>query len=269
MNRVLRRGMIGPDVAAWQTIVGTGADGVFGAGTEKATIRWQLARGLSADGVVGPATIAAIDSRPVPRPQHLAGEPGARWPFVQAVVYRWRAIGERNIRLLVVHTMESGEKPDTAEAVAAWFGGLRGTPPRASAHVCIDADSIVRCVRAAHDAAAAPGANRDGYHAEFAGRAGQGVDGWMDTYSQDMLLLAEDHLGEAAAMFDIQVRRLSVDEVRDGRTKGVCGHADVSKAFGKSTHTDPGQTFPWAPFLVGMAAAKGRYSATLGALATV
>ena len=250
----LRIGSRGPDVAAWQVALGITADGVFGSGTEKATMRWQAARGLSPDGVVGPATMAAAHSLPIPRPTVLPGEPGARWPLVQAVTYRWRAEGERHVRLLVVHTMESAEKPDTAEAVAAWFGGLRGTPPQASAHVCVDSDSAVRCVRAAHDAAAAPGANSDGYHVELAGRAGQGAAGWEDDYSTRMLDNAADIFGEAAAMFAVPVRRLTVEQVRAGVLSGVCGHTDVSLAFRKSTHTDPGPTYPWESFLAAVQA---------------
>jgi hypothetical protein len=80
---VLRRGMSGPDVAAWQTqLVTDGAggtlvddrmlsiaiDGDFGPLTEAATKQWQRQRELQADGVVGPITRAAIGSPPVPGP---------------------------------------------------------------------------------------------------------------------------------------------------------------------------------------------------------
>lgn len=259
-TRVIKRGMVGADVAEWQRVVGVPDDGSFGAGTEKATMRWQAARGLRADGVVGPATRLGVGVSPVPRPETLSGEPGARWPMIQAVTYRWRAPGERRTRLIVIHTMEASEKPDTAEAVAAWFGGLRGTPPQASAHVCIDADSVVRCVRAEHDAAAAPGANQDGYHVELAGRAGQGASGWADDYSRAMLALAAEHVGEVAAMFEIPVRRLTVEQVRQGVLPGLCGHHEVSLAFRRSTHVDPGPTYPWESFLVDVQRAKDRWT---------
>lgn len=223
-------------------------------------MRWQSGRGLSPDGVVGPATRAAMAALPIPRPTTLPGEPGARWPLVQAVTYRWRPDGERRIRLGVIHTMESNEKPDTAEAVAAWFGGLRGTPPKASAHACVDSDSVVRCVRAAHDAAAAPGANSDGYHLECAGRAAQGETGWVDGYSTSMLDLAADHMGEVAAIFGLPVRRLTIEEVRSGMF-GFCGHVDVTMAFKKSTHVDPGPTFPWDSFLAATEQAAQKWAA--------
>lgn len=43
-----------------QTIVGVGADGVYGPATKAAVAKWQTAHGLTADGVVGPQTAAAM-----------------------------------------------------------------------------------------------------------------------------------------------------------------------------------------------------------------
>jgi len=136
----------------------------------------------------------------------------------------------------------------TAEAVAAWFAGHSGPPPRASAHICCDNDSIVRCVRPEHVAWAAPGANHDGYQVELAGRARQTEAEWLDNYSDAMLRLVAPYLARVAERWQIPIRWLSVDEVRDGE-RGFCGHAEVSKAFGKSTHWDPGDGFPWEYFL--------------------
>ena len=66
------------------------------------------------------------------------------------------------IDVLVIHTMESPEKPDTAESVANWFSG--STAPQASAHYCIDGNSIVQCVHdddvAWHAATLWPGSSR-------------------------------------------------------------------------------------------------------------
>ncbi|GLK66996.1 glycoside hydrolase family protein [Hansschlegelia plantiphila] len=55
----IRLGSKGPDVAAWQAIVGAKADGDFGEKTKAATKAWQKARGLVDDGVAGPKTWAA------------------------------------------------------------------------------------------------------------------------------------------------------------------------------------------------------------------
>ena len=79
--------------------------------------------------------------------------------------------GPHPIDLLVIHTMEAPEKPDTAENVAKWFAG--STAPQASAHYCIDADSIVQCVQDRDVAWHAPGANHNGLGFEHAGTAGR------------------------------------------------------------------------------------------------
>lgn len=61
--------MSGDDVRAWQQVlVASGykvdTDGVFGPGTDAATIDWQKKRGLTGDGDVGPATLAKIGTPP-------------------------------------------------------------------------------------------------------------------------------------------------------------------------------------------------------------
>jgi len=256
----LYRGIgIGDDVFSWQAVLGRiTKDGDFGRGTEKSTIQWQLARGLTGDGRVGRATRAHIQAMPtettlaftaVPLIRvPLAGEPGAeRWPFIQAVTWKW--LDRKAIRLICVHTMEAPEKPDIAEAVAAWFGGLRGTPPLASAHLCVDQNSAVRCVLARHGAAAAPGANTDGYHIEHGGFARQSAEEWKDAASSSMLGLSAEQSARVTMAYAIPIRKLSVTEVADGVTKGFCGHHDVTLAFRKSTHVDPGEHFPWDDYL--------------------
>jgi peptidoglycan hydrolase-like protein with peptidoglycan-binding domain len=55
----LRQGSVGPDVAAWQRIIGAKPDGIFGPQTTAMTKAWQSAHGLKPDGVVGPKTLAA------------------------------------------------------------------------------------------------------------------------------------------------------------------------------------------------------------------
>src|SRR3954447_10294902 len=107
-------------------------------------------------------------------------------PFVQA---RNFTRGRSNaIDVLVIHTMESPEKPDTAESVANWFAG--STAPQASAHYCIDENSVVQCVRDEDVAWHVPGANHNGLGFEHAGRAAQGKRDWADEYSAKMLELS-------------------------------------------------------------------------------
>lgn len=53
---LLKVGSQGEDVKKLQAKLGLGADGIFGAGTEKAVKEWQSKNGLTADGIVGDGT---------------------------------------------------------------------------------------------------------------------------------------------------------------------------------------------------------------------
>src|SRR6476469_11249703 len=105
--------------------------------------------------------------------------PGLTIPFAQARNYPHHR--SNPIDVIVIQTMESPEKPDTAESVAAWFAG--SSAPQASAHYCIDANSVVECVRDTDVAWHAPGANHNGIGLEHAGRAAQSAADWNDEYS--------------------------------------------------------------------------------------
>lgn len=79
MNRVLRVGMKGDDVAALQALLEKSgfspgaADGYFGGNTEKAVMAFQASKNLAADGVAGPQTMASFGVIvPVPNPQPIS-----------------------------------------------------------------------------------------------------------------------------------------------------------------------------------------------------
>lgn len=148
----------------------------------------------------------------------------------------------RKPRVVVMHTMESPERATTAEDVARnWFAK---TAARASAHYCVDADSIVQCVSEADTAWAAPGANADGIQIELAGRAGQGAAGWADTYSVAELDLAARLVADICTRHNIPIRKLTREQLAAGE-RGIIGHVDASAVYRLSDHTDPGPDFPW------------------------
>ncbi|MET7335868.1 N-acetylmuramoyl-L-alanine amidase [Nonomuraea sp. NPDC005650] len=149
------------------------------------------------------------------------------------------------IRLIVIHTMETGESPNVAENVANYFA-RRST--KASAHLCVDNDSAVRTVPDSDTAWAAPGANSDGLQMELAGRAGQGAAGWRDAYSKALLRNAARHAAVWCKKYGIPAKKLSRAELRAGR-KGFIGHVDASAVYKRSDHSDPGSAFPWDEFL--------------------
>ena len=150
------------------------------------------------------------------------------------------------IDVLVIHTMESPEKPDTAESVAHWFAG--STAPQASAHYCIDDNSIVQCVQDKDVAWHAPGANHNGIGIEHSGRAAQGLKGWADEYSTKMLELSAELAAKKCKEYNIPVTWLQPADLRAGK-RGITGHVQVSQAFKRSDHHDPGGDFPVQAYL--------------------
>ncbi len=151
----------------------------------------------------------------------------------------------RTIDVVVVHTMEIAERLDTAETVARWFSRPESG---VSAHYCVDADSVVQCVREEDIAWHARGGNERSIGIELAGRAGQGADGWGDAYSRALLERAAALAADVCERYEIPVRWVRAAGLRQGR-RGLTGHVEVSRAFRKSDHWDPGPDFPVERFL--------------------
>jgi peptidoglycan hydrolase-like protein with peptidoglycan-binding domain len=159
------------------------------------------------------------------------------------------------IRVIVLHTMETEERSDIAEAVASYFSR---TSTRASAHLCVDNDSTVRCVDDQDTAWAAPGANADGLQIEIAGRASQNPTQWADAYSKDLLDRAAAEVAAWCKRWNIPARLLTDAQLADGFTRGITTHAAVSRVFRRSDHTDPGKDFPAGAFVAAVAAKAGQ-----------
>lgn len=165
---------------------------------------------------------------------------------MKAMQARWYHQGRISpIRLIVIHTMEWAEKVSTAEDCAKMFATMNR---QASAHVCVDVDSVVRCVADKDTAWAAPGANADGLQMELAGFARQSKADWMDAYSKGVLAQAADVAAAWVKLHKIPVRKLSKAELKAGK-KGFTTHADVSDVYKRSDHHDPGLNFPWEYFI--------------------
>ncbi|MBK3559305.1 N-acetylmuramoyl-L-alanine amidase [Streptomyces sp. MBT56] len=147
------------------------------------------------------------------------------------------------VRVIVIHDMEAPEGPNTAENVANWFRTMPASS-KASAHVCVDNDSTVRCVADGDRAWHAPGANSDGLGIELAGYARQSRAEWLDPYSKAVIERAAKVVADWCEKYGIPARRLTVAELKAGK-KGIVGHVDVSKAYGQTNHYDPGPNFPW------------------------
>lgn len=179
----------------------------------------------------------------------------AHIPFVQAKWFTEVGNPPRRPQVIVIHSMEAPEKGQTAENVAAYFA--RGCDGRkASAHYCIDADSIVQCVQCKDVAYGAPNANRSGIHLEHAGYSNQTKAQWTDTYGRAMLDLSAQLCAKVLMpKFGIHAVRLTARDLRAiaagaSQATGFCTHADVTAAFKTpGGHDDPGPGFPFDEYL--------------------
>ena len=100
------------------------------------------------------------------------------YPFVESP--NFTPATRRAIDVVVMHTMEIRERPDAAEICARWFA----TPvSQVSAHYCVDANSVVQCVREKDIAWHARGGNTSSVGVELAGFARQTSAEWADRYS--------------------------------------------------------------------------------------
>jgi N-acetyl-anhydromuramyl-L-alanine amidase AmpD len=170
--------------------------------------------------------------------------------FIEARWYTPVSV-KRRIDFIVIHDMEMTEEHDTAERCARFFAT---TDRKASAHYNVDDDSIVQSVRENDIAYHAP-PNTHSIGIEHAGFARQSRDQWLDPYGVRMLTRSAGLMAELLDKYDLPTEFLGPDELRAGG-RGVTTHANVSKAWGQTSHTDPGPDFPIAWYMDRVRAAR-------------
>lgn len=161
-------------------------------------------------------------------------------------------VTHRDITLLVVHDMEFPKTLKAAEDVATFFHNQPKGSNGSSAHVCFDSDSAVSCVFD-HDVAwAAPGANHNGWHAEFAGYAKETARDWKDAYNHKMIFeVAAPVFAHRALRYSIPCHIVDAAGLRAGRS-GITTHrfiTDSGIGGAAGTHQDPGPNFPLEDFV--------------------
>lgn len=166
-----------------------------------------------------------------------------KYKFVQARHYYKGRI--KPVQLIVIHSMEAKESTSTAENVANYFAT---TDVKASAHFCIDNDSVVQCVATEDTAWHCKNANANGIGIEHAGYAKQTRDEWLDPFGKAMFERSAQLCADLARDFNIPVALAAFKGKGDSTvvTGGFCGHADVPN---HGSHWDPGKGFPWDYFL--------------------
>lgn len=163
----------------------------------------------------------------------------------------------------VVHFNKGNNLPPTRVVIHCTAGpgqtcakGAQGTAkyfqdPKAggSAHYITDLDETIQC---AYDDVicwhAPPNPHSLGIEMECS-LAGDGKGHWGQTDHITMMHRTAKLVAQKCLQYGIPIVKLSVADLQAGK-HGVCGHADVSKAFHQSTHTDPGSYFPWDQFMV-------------------
>jgi hypothetical protein len=174
------------------------------------------------------------------------------WPFVQAKWFtKVDRAHPRTVRLIVIHDMEWKVGTNTAEDCAHDFA-TRPASSKASAHICVDVDSIVQCVYDRDVAYAAPGANNDGIQIELAGFKRFTLCEWMSETNLKVLLKGADAAAQYCLKYDIPPIHISDTALRSG-AKGIIGHDQASRVYRKSDHSDPGGDFPWTFFIASVA----------------
>ena len=175
--------------------------------------------------------------------------------FIEAANYT--KANRSKVNFIVIHDEETPEKSDSAEAVANFFHNQPKNPISdssvnnpvgpggSSAHYVVDNNSIVQCVKDEHVAwDAPPNTTHPHIGIEHSGFASQSRDQWLDSYGKAMLKLSARLVAKKCVKYNIPIVKLSSADLLAGK-RGICGHADVSAAWQMSSHSDPGEHFPW------------------------
>jgi hypothetical protein len=145
-------------------------------------------------------------------------------------------------RVCVIHVNVGPEKAGGARSLVT-----NVLPNQAGGyHWVIDNVEAIRCANDNELVYGARGgtANELGLHYCIIGQADQSAAEWMDDYSQAAMQLCARQIAADCKAKNIVITRTP------GAFIGVCGHADVTRAFNvPGGHTDPGPNFPWDYFL--------------------
>lgn len=169
----------------------------------------------------------------------------------------------RRNTLIVLHTTEGGEGANAAEALASACTRPGDRPKEdgsgmfgSSYHWVVDTDRVIPIVPEDVVAFSARGANDDGIHIVFPGRASQSRQAWLDPVSsayidECALLMVDINRRTGIPLVPLDVRQVQA------RHSGYIDHGIVSDAFGLTDHTDVGDGFPWDVLAQRIAAMAG------------
>jgi hypothetical protein len=161
------------------------------------------------------------------------------------------------ITRIVLHATVSPCEVGGARKVARYFqsdnaGGL--------AHFICDPTETVQACREDIAAFHAP-PNHGSLGVELCDPQTGNVERWYDELHMKMLSRAAVLVADLCARHNVPVEYVNADGLLRGR-HGITMHSDVSSAFHKSSHTDPGAGFPMARFIDLVRAAQNKPTPT-------
>lgn len=112
-----------------------------------------------------------------------------------------------------------------------------------SSHYYVDDKQIIQSLdtsRKAWHAGSSTG-NTYAISYEITGTNGKSRSWWMANVAWDLLA---KQIARDMKRWGIKNKRLSVSEMKDGKSSGIVTHNDMRLAWGGTTHTDPGPNFP-------------------------
>lgn len=257
--------MRGADVLSWQKdcralatmrpviTITSAPDSTFGPKTDTDTRAVQRFLKVADDGKVGHLTVTAVAAylgghgRVGPNtPDTVPNASELVSAFKQARVYKWARREPGDVLWIVLHSSEGLERYDGAEGLMNWAAGP--DHPKASWHYAIDADSCTSSVHPECIAGHAKGANTKSIGIEMVGKAEQTEWDWLDDFSFAVMQRTAELVAALCRDWVIPIRYVDAAGLLRGDA-GVTTHAQVSKAFRQSDHTDPGIGFPMTTFV--------------------
>lgn len=153
------------------------------------------------------------------------------------------------------YPMSSG--PGTALGTARYFASGKA---HGSAHYICDGGDEQHCVPEGTIAYHAP-PNPHSIGIEICAEGGDYAksytrEQWLSAAVWPGVLRAAARTRDLCLRYGLPQIKLNSADLLAGR-KGVCGHVDVSRAYGLSTHSDPGPAFPWAEFMSAVSQSQG------------
>lgn len=158
----------------------------------------------------------------------------------------FRTGGNYPISRVVIHRAECPLRVGRAESVARYF---QSPEHPASAHYVVGPEEVVACVFETDVAFHAP-PNTHSIGVEFLGYSAE--NDWDRGLGPAMVNRGAELVADICRRHSLPAVWLSVEDLKAGKS-GITGHKEVSLAFKKSTHVDPGDFFPRDNFLLKVA----------------